>query len=85
VDQAWLVGKARISNVKMYYNTSSGCLRGLQLTYKHSAAAGSSSGSSAVPQVQLLGSAYRHKNITVKELKLGDDEVVGKAEIWDPK
>jgi hypothetical protein len=96
-----LVVKARISHVKMYYNTSSGCLRGLQLTYKHSVAAGSSgsnggsngnssssngsSSSSAAPRVQLLGSAYTHKNITVKELKLRDDEVIGKAEIWDPK
>lgn len=76
-----------MSHVKMFYNTTSGCLRGMQLTYKHSPAAGSRSSSSgtAAPVVQLLGSAYSHPSIAVRELSLKGDEIIGKAEIWDPK
>jgi hypothetical protein len=86
VDQAWLAGKARIHHVKMFYNMTSGCLRGMQLTYKHTPAPGASSSSSAgSPVVQLLGSAYSHPSIAVRELSLKGDEIIGKAEIWDPR
>lgn len=88
IDQAWLAGKARLSAVKMYYNTTSGCLRGLQLTFKHTAAAGAAGAAAAgtAPVVQLLGSGYTHASVAVRELVLkGDDEIIGKAEIWDPK
>lgn len=88
VDLAWLAGKARVSAVKMYYNTTSGCLRGLQLTLKHTAAAGAAGAAAAgtAPVVQLLGSSYSHPSVAVRELVLkGEDEIIGKAEIWDPK
>lgn len=111
MDQSWLVSRGHtISGVQMFYNSSSGCLRGLQLTYTHpsptqhattaataltaegeseggeatAAAASGDSGSSGVV-VQLLGSAYKHPSVVVKELKLKEGEIIGKAEIWDPK
>jgi len=87
VDQAWLVGKARISHVKMFYNATSGCLRGLQLTYKHTALAGpaGAASSSKAPAVQLLGSGFAQSGVVVKEMKLKEGEIIGKAEVWDPK
>ena len=82
----------------MFHNTTSGCLRGLQLTYKPNpaaaAAAGSNGGSSGSnggsglgsgPVVKLLGSGYLHADIAVKELRLKEGEIIGKAEVWDPK
>jgi hypothetical protein len=90
MDYSWMAGKGRISAVKMFYNKTSGCVRGVQLTYKPigSAAAGSndgSSGSNGGPVVKLLGSGYTHADIVVKDLWLKEGEVIGKAEVWDPK
>ncbi|WIA37318.1 hypothetical protein OEZ86_014253 [Tetradesmus obliquus] len=80
MDQVPMVGKGRISAVTMYYNKSSGCLRGMQLTYNHV-----SHPASFFTSV-LLGSATSSSpNVVVKSLRLGLQEAIIKAEVYAPK
>lgn len=80
MDQVPMVGKARVAAVTMYYNKSSGCLRGVQVTYNHI-----SHPTSFFTSV-LLGSAVSSStNVVVKTLKLGLREAVVKAEVYAPR
>lgn len=80
MDQVPMVGKGRISGMVLYYNKTSGCLRGMQVMYNYV-----DHPSSYYTSVLLGNAISKPSNIVVKTMMLGLNESIIKAEVYAPK